>query len=111
MDDNRLEVRDSLRRAAAASSAGLTLPEVTTIDAYEREAQAVVQTGISRDDLIARVERVMGLQLTYEEGGETLAVFPVTHSTKYRALQVLLERGRCAGKYNLVALDSSVGNA
>lgn len=100
-----------MRQAASASLSGLTLPEITTIDAYDREAGAVVQAGITRDELICRVERVMGLQLTYEEGDSASAVFTVKHSSKYRVLQVGLQNGRCTGEYTLVMLDSGISDA
>ena len=76
-------------RSAMTGAATVCLPQPTKIDVYERESSALVVDGLSRDEVITRVIRRMGLSLD-DQSTDTEVIFPIKHSQKYRALYVQL---------------------
>jgi len=101
MSERATEDRHALR-TALTQTAMVRVEQKTKIDAYERESDALVQLGISRDEVIDRIVRGMALEL---EPGSTSAdlVFCIAQSDIYKALVVHLQGG-CVSAYTLCPL-------
>ena len=105
MQESSAEDRFALR-SAMTSTAMVSLPQPKVVDVYEREANALVVRGLSRDEVITRVIRRMGLSLD-DQSTDDEVIFNIEHSQKHRALYIQISAHRVSG-HVLVPLDTLV---
>ena len=83
------KTRLAVRQAAASSAPSVTADARPKIDAYHREAAALLCAGLSRRVAQERIQHRMGLSLVRQKVTDAADAWLITQSTMYTHLQVL----------------------
>ena len=85
MDDKS---RLAIHKAVASNAANISTAASPTIDAYSRDAAALLIPGLSHRDVLACVSQRMGLAPVQNKKSDTIQEWEITQSTKYSCLRV-----------------------
>lgn len=97
------EIRQAVRHAAEGN-ATISVEQPLVIDVFEREANALFTSGLTRAEVSRRGMRRMGLALNDVACTRDAVHFSVARSSVYSALVVHLDSDRCTG-YTLTPLE------
>ena len=82
------QARLAIHKAVASNAAQIAAVARPVIDAYSRDAAALLTPGLSRRDVLIRVSQRMGLEPVQSKQSKSLQEWAITQSTKYSHLRV-----------------------